>query len=475
MDNLSVGRRITSPEGSGEVLTIFDGKVILILDNGQTTTLPAEQVRGEIEENLATDLKQESPQEIDARAHHASDIAAKLNDKTACENSSNQFSMAFSANEIDVINDLIHINNDRVEGFEKAIQDLEHENNELTAVFNKLAGESQANADQLTQIVQQSGADAEEGTSTAGSLHRAWLDVKSVFTGADLEAILSECECGEDAIKGAYKSALDPGHALNPELTAILKQQLIGINGGHDLIKSFRDQARVSEIEDDFRHNAAASNPDYPGEDYTGAPAKFESAEVESAQSPSGPETDSIIEEQDWQEQQSNACSNSKLMKFFVEELKDLLWAEKELVDILPDMAKAATTQELKTAFANHLQETEVHVSRLEQAFGILGLEPDTTKCDAMAGIVEEGDNIISFTEEGTAQRDVGLIFAGQKAEHYEIASYGGMISLAKTLGYYEIAELLVLTIDEEKSADALLTEIAENHVNYSASIETEN
>jgi ferritin-like metal-binding protein YciE len=160
-------------------------------------------------------------------------------------------------------------------------------------------------------------------------------------------------------------------------------------------------------------------------------------------------------------------------MEFFVNELKDLLWAERELVETLPDMAEAATSQELKTAFTNHLAETETHVTRLEQIFGMLGLEPETTKCDAMSGIIDEGDEIISDTDEGTAQRDVGLIFAGQKAEHYEIASYGGMISLAKTLGYYDIAEMLVQTIDEEKSADALLTEIAENHINYEASTET--
>ena len=89
-----------------------------------------------------------------------------------------------------------------------------------------------------------------------------------------------------------------------------------------------------------------------------------------------------------------------------------------------------------------------------------------------MAGIVDEGASIISNTEEGTAQRDVGLIFAGQKAAHYEIASYGGMVSLVKTLGYYEIAELLVLTLDEEKTADCLLTKIVENHINYDAGLE---
>ncbi|AYL99367.1 DUF892 family protein [Mucilaginibacter celer] len=159
-------------------------------------------------------------------------------------------------------------------------------------------------------------------------------------------------------------------------------------------------------------------------------------------------------------------------MEFFVNELKDLYWAENKLVDTLPEMAEAATSAELKDAFEQHLTETEEHVARLEQIFGILGLEPDSRKCEAMAGIVDEGDEIISATEEGTAQRDVGLIFAGQKAEHYEIASYGGMIALAKTLGYYDVADLLVLTLDEEKTADALLTEIAENQANFAASNE---
>ena len=132
-------------------------------------------------------------------------------------------------------------------------------------------------------------------------------------------------------------------------------------------------------------------------------------------------------------------------------------------------MAEAATSAGLRDAFQNHLAETEGHVQRLEQIFGTLGLEPDTTKCDAMDGIVDEGEEIISNTDEGTATRDVGLIFAGQKVEHYEIASYGGMVSLAKTLGYTEVAELLTMTLDEEKAADELLTEIAENDVNYEA------
>jgi ferritin-like metal-binding protein YciE len=171
-------------------------------------------------------------------------------------------------------------------------------------------------------------------------------------------------------------------------------------------------------------------------------------------------------------ETQTMSVTDSKLKEFFTEQLEDLLWAEKKLVKTLPKMQDAATSAELKEAFGNHLIQTQNHVSRLEQVFGIVGEEVDTTKCAAMAGIVDEGENIIDETEEGTAQRDVGLIFAGQKAEHYEIATYGGMVTLAKTLGYNDAADILNQTLREEKEADNLLTQIAENHVNYQAGTE---
>jgi uncharacterized protein (TIGR02284 family) len=362
--------------------------------------------------------------------------------------------MEISEKAVDVINDLIKINNDRVAGFEKAGNDLEEDNKYLVAMFNKLAGESQQYAAELTGIAQQYG-EAADGTSTSGDLHRAWIDIKATFTGSDLLAILNECERGDDAAKSAYRDALDPENELDPELAAILQRQQQAITEGHDLIKSLRDQLETSQ-EDDQNDNYVSS-------------ANSEPAYQEQQEQYSTPEPESIEREEEWQQEQETSNSNSKLMEFFINELKDLLWAERELVDTLPAMAEAATSQELKNAFTSHLAETETHVARLEQIFGMLGLEPETTKCDAMAGIVDEGDGIISDTDEGTAQRDVGLIFAGQKAEHYEIASYGGMISLAKTLGYYDIAEILVQTIEEEKSADALLTEIAENHVNYDA------
>lgn len=171
-------------------------------------------------------------------------------------------------------------------------------------------------------------------------------------------------------------------------------------------------------------------------------------------------------------ETQSMQVTDSKLREFFTDQLEDLLWAEKKLVKTLPKMQEAATSAELKDAFGNHLNQTQNHVSRLEQVFGIIGETVDATKCPAMAGIVDEGEDIIDETEEGTAQRDVGLIFAGQKAEHYEIATYGGMVTLAKTLGYDDAADILGQTLAEEKEADMLLTQIAENNINCLASTE---
>jgi ferritin-like metal-binding protein YciE len=112
------------------------------------------------------------------------------------------------------------------------------------------------------------------------------------------------------------------------------------------------------------------------------------------------------------------------------------------------------------------------HVTRLENVFQLMGEEPKALKCPAMAGIVDEGEDIIDETDKGTAQRDVGLIFAAQKAEHYEIATYGGLVTLARTLGMNEAVDLLEQTLDEEKVTDSLLTKIAEEDANVKASTE---
>jgi ferritin-like metal-binding protein YciE len=165
----------------------------------------------------------------------------------------------------------------------------------------------------------------------------------------------------------------------------------------------------------------------------------------------------------------TDAAKNSKLQEFFIDQLQDIYWAEQKLVKTLPKLEEAAHSSELKQAFNSHLQETRNHVSRLEKVFDLLGEPAEAKKCHAIAGITDEGEEIIDETEEGSAQRDVGLIFAGQKAEHYEIATYGGLVQLARTLGYTDIAEILGVTLAEEKKADSLLTRIAESGINVQA------
>lgn len=162
------------------------------------------------------------------------------------------------------------------------------------------------------------------------------------------------------------------------------------------------------------------------------------------------------------------------LMKLFVDELKDIYWAEKHLTKALPKMRKAATSSELANAIGEHLEVTKTHVARLEQVFELLGKKAQAKKCEAMAGLVEEGESIIEETEDGSATRDVGIILAAQKVEHYEIATYGRLAQLATTLGIDDVAEILGQTLADEKEADETLTAIAENDINYEAAEEGE-
>lgn len=165
---------------------------------------------------------------------------------------------------------------------------------------------------------------------------------------------------------------------------------------------------------------------------------------------------------------------DNMLQEFFTESVKDLYYAEKHIVKTLPKMAKASTSEELKAAFKTHLEDSKVHVSRLEEVFGLLEMKPRAKKCEAIEGITKEGEGVIEDTEAGTATRDVALIMAAQKVEHYEIASYGGLVQLASTLGLSEISNLLTTTLQEEKETDLLLSSIAENNVNYAAAQEEE-
>jgi ferritin-like metal-binding protein YciE len=175
----------------------------------------------------------------------------------------------------------------------------------------------------------------------------------------------------------------------------------------------------------------------------------------------------------------SSSARNTKseetmLRELFIDELRDIYWAEKHLTKALPKMMKAATYEELAGAFEEHLTVTEGQIGRLEQAFEMLGVAARAKKCEAMEGLVIEGQNIIEELPKGSAVRDAGLIISAQKIEHYEIAAYGSLVQLAKTMGENEIAELLQQTLDEEKQTDQLLTELAVSGINITAENETE-
>lgn len=163
---------------------------------------------------------------------------------------------------------------------------------------------------------------------------------------------------------------------------------------------------------------------------------------------------------------------DSKFHELFVHELKDIYWAETHLAKALPKMAKGATSPELAEAIETHLEETKGQIERLEKVFESLGEKASAKKCQAMEGLLEEGKEILADTDKDTSVRDAGIIIASQKIEHYEIASYGSLVALAKKMGHDEAAKLLEQTLEEEKKTDALLTQIAEEHVNESASDE---
>jgi ferritin-like metal-binding protein YciE len=150
------------------------------------------------------------------------------------------------------------------------------------------------------------------------------------------------------------------------------------------------------------------------------------------------------------------------LHDLFVDELKDLYNAESQLLKALPKMAKAAASDDLRTAFEEHLKETERQVERLETIFQELEASPKGKKCKAMAGLIEEGKEMIDADGED-AVKDAALIAAAQRVEHYEIAGYGTVRTFARILGMDEAANLLQATLDEEAAADEKLTSLAQN------------
>ncbi|WP_342333319.1 ferritin-like domain-containing protein [Pedobacter sp. FW305-3-2-15-E-R2A2] len=163
---------------------------------------------------------------------------------------------------------------------------------------------------------------------------------------------------------------------------------------------------------------------------------------------------------------------DSEFHEFFVDELKDIYWAEKHLVKALPKMKKASTSPELAAAFEKHTGETQTHIETLEKVFALLDEKPVAKKCDAMAGLLEEANGVIEDTKEGTMVRDAGLILAAQKVEHYEIGTYGTLRTFAECMGHTDVVDLLQQTLDNEKATDIALTEVAVASINDAAAAE---
>jgi len=164
-------------------------------------------------------------------------------------------------------------------------------------------------------------------------------------------------------------------------------------------------------------------------------------------------------------------AANSRLEEYFLTALKELYWSEVNLISVLTTMSEVATDPELQEAFKTHTEQTADHVIRLDNVFNTMDTQPEQVHCVGLQGLFDEGWKVIDETEAGP-QRDMALIIAAQKVEHYEIACYGSMCTLAKTMGREDIAKILAQTLNEEKETDLLLTELAESNINQEASEE---
>jgi len=169
----------------------------------------------------------------------------------------------------------------------------------------------------------------------------------------------------------------------------------------------------------------------------------------------------------------AKSTASEGLRELYIDSLKDIYWAEKALLKALPKMAKNAESEKLKMSIEDHITVTEEQVARLEKVFELAGKKATAKKCEAMDGLIKEGQDIMESTEPGPV-RDAGIIAASQKIEHYEIATYGTLRAFANTLGEMEAVALLEETLAEEKEADSILTEAAYNDINFEAHSEDE-
>ena len=169
---------------------------------------------------------------------------------------------------------------------------------------------------------------------------------------------------------------------------------------------------------------------------------------------------------------QDPKTTGSEFHQFFVDQIKDIYWAEKHLKPALMKMSRAATSPSLTSAFKKHYSESDAQIAVLDRIFELLGVKPQAKRCAAMAGLLEEADSMISDTDRNSFVRDAGLILAAQKVEHYEIATYGTLNALAAYLPEKKIKKLIADTLADEKKTDAALTKLAEEFVNECAAVE---
>lgn len=156
------------------------------------------------------------------------------------------------------------------------------------------------------------------------------------------------------------------------------------------------------------------------------------------------------------------------LSDLLTQRLKAVYWAESELTRTLPQLKEQSTSQELKAALTEHILQTQTHVTRLEDIFSALSIKSEATTCEAMQGILKQGDRTIQEIPEG-AVKDAAIIGACQTVEHYEIAAYGTMAAYAKVLNEKQVLDLLLKTLTEEKKSDQVLSAIADTHLNAAA------
>ena len=169
------------------------------------------------------------------------------------------------------------------------------------------------------------------------------------------------------------------------------------------------------------------------------------------------------------------AEDNSPLLQIFLEGLIDIYWAEQQLLEAIPKMEAAATTNELMNAMSTHFSETKRHITRLEKVFSLVNHPAKAKVCFAMEGLIREMESVLEETNESTMTRDAAIIMIAQKMEHYEIATYGSLTEFAKTLGLTDVFGLLQLTFDEERMTDQGLTRIARNRIHWQADLEKAN